>query len=60
MEDLRRIRNAADEFDGLAKEAAYQRLLKGFRREEEEGHRRRLLFGDAHLERGEEKMTRPG
>jgi hypothetical protein len=58
MEDLWRIRSAVVDLDDLADEATYQRLLKGFRREEEEGHRRRLLFGDDHLERVQEKIPR--
>lgn len=60
MEDLWRIRSAVLDLDDLADEATYQRLLKGFRREEEEGHRRRLLFGDDHLERDAEKIPRGG
>jgi hypothetical protein len=58
MEDLWRIRCAVLDTDDLAAQAAYQRLLKGFRREEEEGHRRRLLYGDDHLERVQEKIPR--
>jgi hypothetical protein len=58
MEDLWRLRSAVIDTDDLADQATYQRLLKGFRREEEDGHRRRLLFGDDHLEREQEKIPR--
>lgn len=58
MEELWRIRSAVIDTDELADQATYQRLLKGFRREEEDGHRRRLLFGDDHLEREHEKIPR--
>ena len=58
MEDLWRIRCAVLDSDDLAAQATYQRLLKRFRREEEEGHRRRLLYGDDHLERVQEKIPR--
>lgn len=50
MEDLWRLRGAVLDRDELADQATYQRLLKGFRAEEEEKHRRRLLFGDDHIE----------
>jgi len=46
MEDLWRIRGAVLDTDELADQATYQRLLRGFRAEEESGHRRRLLFGE--------------
>ncbi len=58
MEDLWRLRNAVLDTDDLADQATYQRLLKGFRREEEDGHRRRLLYGDDHLERVQDKIPR--
>ena len=58
MEELWRIRCAVIDTDDLADQATYQRLLKGFRREEEEGHRRRLLYGEDHLERIQEKIPR--
>jgi hypothetical protein len=50
MDDLRRLRDADSGRDALADEATHQRLLKGFRSEEEAGHRRRLLFGDDRIE----------
>jgi hypothetical protein len=58
MEDLWRLRSAVLDTDDLAEQATYQRLLKGFRREEEEGHRRRLLYGDDQLDRPPEKIPR--
>jgi hypothetical protein len=58
MEDLWRIRGAVIDTDDLADQATYQRLLKGFRQEEEESHRRHLLYGDEHLERIPEKIPR--
>jgi hypothetical protein len=58
MEDLWRLRSAVLDTDDLADQATYQRLLKGFRREEEEGHRRRLLYGDDQLDRPPEKIPR--
>jgi hypothetical protein len=58
MEDLWRLRGAVLDTDDLADQATYQRLLKGFRREEEDGHRRRLLYGDDHLERDKEQIPR--
>lgn len=51
MEDHRRNRGAVFDTDELADQATYQRLLKGFRREEEEYHRSHLLYGDDHIER---------
>lgn len=58
MEDLWRIRSAVIDMDKLADQATYRRLLKGFRREEEEYHRNHLLYGDDHLERDQEKIPR--
>jgi len=58
MEDLWRIRGAVLDTDDLADQATYQRLLRGFRAEEEAGHRRRLLYGDDRLERPTEKIPR--
>ena len=58
MDDLWRIRCAVIDTDDLADQATYQRLIRGFRREEEEGHRRRLLYGDDHIERVQEKILR--
>jgi len=46
MEDLWRIRGAVIDTDDLADQATYQRLLRGFRAEEEHGHRSRLLYGE--------------
>lgn len=58
MEDLWRIRRAVIDTDDLADQATYQRLLKGFRREEEEYHRNHLLYGDDHIDRIPEKIPR--
>ncbi len=58
MEDLWRIRSAIMNTDDLADQATYQRLLRGFRREEEENHRRHLLYGDDHIEKPPEKIPR--
>jgi len=58
MEELWRIRGTVLDTDDLADQAAYQRLLRGFRAEEEAGHRRRLLYGDDRLERPAEKLPR--
>lgn len=58
MEDLWRIRSAVIDTDELADQATYQRLLKGFRREEQKYHRDHLLYGDDHLERVHEKIPR--
>lgn len=58
MEDLWRLRGAVIDTDDLADQATYQRLLKGFRREEQEYHRNHLLYGDDHLERDQEKIPR--
>lgn len=60
MGNLWRIRGALFDTDELADQATYQRLLKGFRREEEEYHRSHLLYGDDHLEREPEKRPRTG
>lgn len=46
MEELWRIRGAVLDTDDLVDQVTYQRLLSGFRAEEEAGHRRRLLYGD--------------
>lgn len=46
MEELWRIRGAVLDTDELADQATYQRLLRGFRAEEEKAHRRRLLYGE--------------
>ena len=59
MEELWRIRGAVLDTDDLADQATYQRLLRGFRAEEEAGHRRRLLYGDDRLQRPTEKLP-PG
>jgi hypothetical protein len=58
MEELRRNRGAVLDTDDLADQATYQRLLRGFRAEEEAGHRRRLLYGDDRLERPADKLPR--
>jgi hypothetical protein len=58
MEDLRRIRSAVLNTDDPADQATYQRLLKVFRREEEENHRRHLLYGDDHIEKPPENIPR--
>ncbi|MHB8709557.1 MAG: hypothetical protein ACYC9I_11830 [Desulfuromonadales bacterium] len=60
MEDLWRIRGAVCDTDEMADQATYQRLLKGFRREEEEYHRSHLLYGDDHIEREPGKIPRSG
>lgn len=44
MEDLWCIENAGVEVEDFANIAEYRRFLKRFCLEEEEGHRRRLLF----------------
>lgn len=59
MEDLWRIRGAVVDTDALADQATLQRLLRGFRREEEEYNRRHLLYGDDHIEREHEKPPPP-
>jgi len=46
MEDLWRVQRSEIEVEDFADIAEYRRLLKRFCREEEEGHRRRLLFGE--------------
>ena len=58
MEELWRIRGTVLDTDDLADQAAYQRLLRGFRAEEEAGHRRRLLYGDDRFARPAEKSPR--
>lgn len=58
MEDLCCPRGAVIDMDKLADQATYRRLLKGFRREEEEYHRNHLLYGDDHLERDHDKIPR--
>jgi len=58
MEELWRIRGAVLDTDDLADQATYQRLLRGFRAEEEAGHRRRLLYGDERIERPTEIIPR--
>lgn len=58
MDDLRRLRDAGSDRDQLADQATHQRLLKGFRSEEEAGHRRRLLFGDDRIERSRPESSR--
>jgi hypothetical protein len=60
MEDLWRLRGAVLDRDELADQATYQRLLKGFRAEEEEAHRRRLLFGDDRIDPVREQPSRDG
>ena len=59
MDDLWHVRCAVVDTDDSAYQATHQRLLRVFRREEEEGHRRRLLYGDAHIERSQELSPRP-
>ena len=58
MEDLWRIRSAMLDTDDLADQATYQRFLRRFRCEEEEEHRRRLLYGDDQIEPAQEKIPR--
>jgi hypothetical protein len=58
MEDLWRLRGAVLDRDELADQATYRRLLKGFRAEEEEAHRRRLLFGDDRIDPVREEVPR--
>jgi hypothetical protein len=58
MEDLWRLRGAVLDRDELADQATYQRLLRGFRAEEEEAHRRRLLYGDDRIDPVREKGPR--
>lgn len=58
MEDLWRIQRAVLDPDDLADQATYQRLLRGFRAEEEAGHRRRLLYGDQRIDRPAEADPR--
>lgn len=60
MEDSRQIRCATSDTDELVKQVAHQRLIKGFRREEEEYNRSHLLYGDDHIEREQERAPRPG
>lgn len=59
MADDRHNRQAACDIDHAADQVTLQRLLKGFRREEEEYHRNHLLYGDDHIERDQEKGPRP-
>jgi len=60
MEDSPRIRCATSDTDDLVKQVAHQRLIKGFRREEEEYNRSHLLYGNDHIERDLQKAPRPG
>ena len=46
MEDLWRIQNSGIELEDLADLAEYQRFLKRFRDNEEQGNRRELLYGE--------------
>lgn len=55
MEEFKRNRPATGGADNVAEQVAHQRLVKGFRREEEEYNRSHLLYGDDHIEREEAK-----
>ncbi|NJC88007.1 MAG: hypothetical protein FIB02_05660 [Desulfuromonas sp.] len=55
MEDHGR-KGAVPDTDELADQATHQRLLRGFRREEEEYNRSHLLYGDDHIERAPENI----
>ena len=47
MEDLWRVQGSGINVDEIADIAEYRQFLKRFNAEEENDHRRRLLFGDA-------------
>lgn len=49
MEDLWRLRSAVIDREELADQATYYRLLREFRAQEQDDHRRRLLYGDDRL-----------
>ena len=57
MENFQRTRHATSETDERAKQVAHQRLIKGFRRDEEEFNRSHLLYGDDHIERDADKPS---
>lgn len=59
MEDHQRNRHEAGGIDRLAAQVTHQRLIKGFRREEEEYNRSHLLYGDDHIERDQAKPQPP-
>ncbi len=46
MEDLWCVQNSGVEVEDFADVAEYKRFLERFSHEEEEGHRRRLLYGE--------------
>lgn len=58
MEDFQHTRHMSSETDERAKQVAHQRLIKGFRREEEEFNRSHLLYGDDHIEKDHDKPPR--
>jgi len=51
MEDLWRVRKSAVDRKDLADLAEYHKFLERFRSEEEAGHRRELLYGEARISR---------
>ena len=52
MEDLWCVQSAGIDVDDFADFAEYKRFLERFIKEEEQGHRRRLLLGEERSKQG--------
>lgn len=50
MEDLWKLNNLDYRIDTVADRAEYNRMIKRFREEEERENRKRLLFGEDHID----------